>query len=122
MMMKPSQETLRAAAWIALAAWMLSPSASAQAADSDLPVRQVVLYKHGVAYFERQGTAPAGAEIRLDFRDGDMNDVLKSLTVSDLNGGKISGTRYDSNESLEEGPHNPRDDRQRARHSRRARE
>src|ERR1700733_11329183 len=102
MMMRPSQKNPRAAAWIALAAWMLSPSTSAQAADSDLPVRQVVLYKHGVAYFERQGTAPAGAEIRLDFRDGDMNDVLKSLTVSDLNGGKISGIRYDSNESLEE--------------------
>jgi hypothetical protein len=102
MMMKPSQKHLRAAAWIALAVGMLSPSSGAQAADSDLPVRQVVLYKHGVAYFERQGTAPAGAEIRLDFRDGDMNDVLKSLTVSDLNGGKISGIRYDSNESLEE--------------------
>src|SRR5580658_3331962 len=102
MMMQPSQKHLRAAAWIALAVGMLSPSSGAQAADSDLPVRQVVLYKHGVAYFERQGTAPAGAEIRLDFRDGDMNDVLKSLTVSDLNGGKISGIRYDSNESLEE--------------------
>ena len=68
--MKPSQKHLRAATWITLAAWMPSLSLGAQAADSDLPVRQVVLYKHGVAYFERQGTAPAGAEIRLDFRDG----------------------------------------------------
>lgn len=98
--MKPSQRRLWIATWVTLAASMFCTIA--RAADSDLPVRQVVLYKHGVAYFERQGTAAAGAEIRLDFRDGDMNDVLKSLTVSDLNGGKISGIRYDSNESLEE--------------------
>ncbi len=69
---------------------------------ADLPVREVVLYKHGVGFFERQGTIPAGEEGRLDFRDSEMNDLLKSLTVSDASGSKVSGIRYDSNESLDE--------------------
>jgi hypothetical protein len=69
---------------------------------ADLPVRQVTLYKHGVAYYEREGSIPAGGEARLDFRAGDMNDVLKSLTVTDRSGNRITGIRYDSNESLDE--------------------
>ncbi len=69
---------------------------------ADLPVRQVTLYKHGVAYFEREGTVQAGGEARLDFRAGDMNDVLKSLTVTDRSGNRITGIRYDSNESLDQ--------------------
>ena len=30
-----------------------------------------------------------------------MNDVLKSLTIEDRNGGKVTGLRYDSSEPLE---------------------
>jgi hypothetical protein len=69
---------------------------------ADLPVKQVTLYKHGIGYFERAGSVPAGEEVRLDFKNNDMNDVLKSLIVSDANGGKISGIRYDSNATLEQ--------------------
>ena len=70
--------------------------------SADLPVKQVTLYKHGIGYFERAGTVPAGEEVRLDFKNTDMNDVLKSLIVFDFNGGKISGIRYDSNATLEQ--------------------
>ncbi len=70
--------------------------------SADLPVKQVTLYKHGIGYFERAGTVPAGEEVRLDFKNTDMNDVLKSLIVFDANGGKISGIRYDSNATLEQ--------------------
>jgi hypothetical protein len=66
-----------------------------------VPVKQVILYKHGIAYFEREGTLAPGEEARLDFNTTDMNDVLKSLTVSDETGGRITGIRYDSNESLD---------------------
>jgi hypothetical protein len=69
---------------------------------ADLPVKQVTLYKHGIGYFERAGSVPSGEEVRLDFKNNDMNDVLKSLIVSDANGGKISGIRYDSNATLEQ--------------------
>ena len=73
-------------------------AAVAQAAD--LPVKQVVLYKHGVGFFERSGTLGPGESARLDFNASDMNDVLKSLTLTDSGGGKIAGLRYDSMDPL----------------------
>jgi hypothetical protein len=68
---------------------------------ADLPIREVTLYKHGVASFERSGELKAGETVKLDFKPADMNDVLKSLTITDRNGGKINGVRYDSSEPLE---------------------
>jgi len=70
----------------------------AQAAD--LPVKQVILYKHGIGFFERSGTLGPGESARLDFNASDMNDVLKSLTLEERGGGKISGLRYDSMDPL----------------------
>src|ERR1700743_3323087 len=69
---------------------------------ADIPVKQVTLYKHGVGFFEREGSIPAGEEVRLDFKNTDMNDVLKSLTVSDAAGSRVTGIRYDSNATLEQ--------------------
>ncbi|MCU1327509.1 MAG: hypothetical protein JWN34_2879 [Bryobacterales bacterium] len=68
---------------------------------AELPVRTVVLYKHGVGYFERAGTLGPGESGRLDFNAAEMNDVLKSLTITD-NGGKVTGIRYDSNIPLQQ--------------------
>src|SRR6266849_2144324 len=68
---------------------------------ADLPVTQVTLYKHGVAHFERSGELKPGDTVRLDFKPDEMNDVLKSLTVTDRNGGKVNGVRYDSSDPLE---------------------
>ena len=73
---------------------------AAVAQTADLPVKQVVLYKHGVGFFERSGTLGPGESARLDFNASDMNDVLKSLTLTDSGGGKISGLRYDSMDPL----------------------
>jgi len=69
---------------------------------ADLPIREVILYKHGVGFFERAGKLEAGDTARIDFKSDDMNDVLKSLTITDRSGGKISGVRYDASEPLEE--------------------
>ena len=67
---------------------------------AELPVKQVVLYKHGVGFFERSGRLGSGEAARLDFNASEMNDVLKSLTISEKGGGKISGLRYDSMDPL----------------------
>jgi hypothetical protein len=67
---------------------------------ADLPVKQVVLYKHGVGFFERSGKLAPGESARLDFDASEMNDVLKSLTIEERGGGKISGLRYDSMDPL----------------------
>ena len=72
----------------------------AVALPADLPVKQVVLYKHGVGFFERSGRLGAGESARLDFNASEMNDVLKSLTIGASGGGKISGLRYDSMDPL----------------------
>jgi hypothetical protein len=55
-----------------------------------------VLYKNGVGYFEHTGRVHGSQELRIDFTSSQLNDVLKSLTVLDLNGGKISGVGYNS--------------------------
>lgn len=68
---------------------------------ADLPVREVILYKHGVGYFQRSGELKPGETARLEFKADDMDDVLKSLTITDRAGGKIDGIRYDASEPLE---------------------
>src|ERR1700690_2225978 len=70
------------------------------ALSAELPVKQVVLYKHGVGFFERSGKLGPGESARLDFNASEMNDVLKSLTIEEKGGGKISGLRYDSMDPL----------------------
>lgn len=70
-------------------------------AAADLPIRQVILYKSGIGYFERSGPLAAGESARLDFKAADMNDVLKSLTIGDRTGAKVTGLRYDSSEPLD---------------------
>ena len=69
---------------------------------ADIPIREVILYKSGVGYFERGGTLLPGESARLDFKASDMNDVLKSLTISSQNGSKITGLRYDSSQPLDQ--------------------
>jgi len=74
----------------------------ATAMAADIPIREVILYKSGVGYFERGGALRPGESARLDFKATDMNDVLKSLTVDDRNGGQVTGLRYDSSEPLDQ--------------------
>ena len=83
--------------WRIWPALCLLPALSA----ADLPITEVTLYKHGVAHLERAGELKPGETGRLDFKPYDMNDVLKSLTVTDGNGGKVNGVRYDSSDPLE---------------------
>jgi hypothetical protein len=83
------------------AALLVAVSLLSAAVAADLPVREVILYKHGVGYFERSGELTAGETARLDFKAEDMNDVLKSLTLTDRGGGKIGSVRYDASEPLE---------------------
>src|SRR6202162_3979472 len=74
----------------------------ATALAADIPIREVILYKSGVGYFERAGALSPGESARLDFKATAMNDALKSLTLQDRNGGKVTGLRYDSREPLDQ--------------------
>jgi len=70
--------------------------------SASLPVKKVVLYMNGVGYFEHTGRVHGNQELGIEFTTAQLNDVLKSLTVVDLNGGKISGVRYNSVAPLSE--------------------
>jgi hypothetical protein len=66
-----------------------------------LPVKRVVLFKNGVGYFEHVGTVRNSESVTVSFTSGQLNDVLKSLTVLDLNGGRISGVAYGSSAPID---------------------
>src|SRR5271154_3532376 len=65
-----------------------------------LPVRRVVLYKNGVGYFEHLGRVRGNQDVHIDFTSAQLNDVLESLTVLDLAGGRITGVDYNSEAPL----------------------
>ena len=67
-----------------------------------LPVTRVVLYKHGVGYFEREGGVEGDAALALSFKQDEVSDVLKSLIVLDLDGGHVAAVSYDSTKPLAE--------------------
>src|SRR6516225_5823120 len=62
-----------------------------------LPVSRVVLFSAGVGYFQREGDA----RVDLSFPAGDVNDLIKSLTLQDLGGGFVSAVSYDSHDPVE---------------------
>src|SRR5262245_10126554 len=66
-----------------------------------LPVRRVVLYKSGVGYFEHLGRVRDNQTVTIDFTSGQLDDVLKSLTTLDLNGGRVLGISYNSEAELD---------------------
>jgi hypothetical protein len=58
-----------------------------------LPVREMVLYKHGVGFFVRAGQVN-GESVALTFKQEEINDILKSLAVFDQSGGQVLGIHY----------------------------
>jgi hypothetical protein len=69
---------------------------------TSLPIRRVVLYKHGVGYFERETQVVGDQSLALSFKQREVSDVLKSLTVLDLHGGVVSTVSYDSTTPIEQ--------------------
>jgi hypothetical protein len=81
-----------------------TPAAKAPEAATvhQLPVRQVVLYKNGIGYFEHLGSVTNNQRVAIDFTSAQLNDVLQSLTILDENGGRIGGVNYNSTTPLAE--------------------
>jgi hypothetical protein len=73
-------------ALLALAAPAFTTTAFAQAPPSPLPIRQVTVFTSGVSYIERDGSVTGDATVPLTFRTAQINDLLKSLTLSDTHG------------------------------------
>jgi hypothetical protein len=77
------------------------PAAPAQDTGK-LPVRRVVLYKSGVGYFEHVGRVRGDQVVSIDLTSGQLDDVLKSLTTTDLGDGKVTGITFNSMAPLEQ--------------------
>src|SRR3954468_14461092 len=71
------------------------------AKSGQLPIAQVVLYSSGVGYFQRAGTVEGDARVDLTFPAQDVDDLLKSLVVRDLDGGAVAAVSYDASAPLE---------------------
>ncbi len=80
----------------ALARRQRREAAAARPAGHSLPLRRVILYSNGVAYFERRGTVTGNAEIALPFKQSQVDDVLKSMVVLDLGSGRVGSVSYNS--------------------------
>lgn len=76
------------------------PASTQDAAGPSLKVRKIVVYKHGVGYFEREGTVTGNQRVTLGFKSAQMKDLLKSLYAVDLGGGKIATIQYDTRDPL----------------------
>ncbi|MDY6914136.1 MAG: hypothetical protein SVT52_06760, partial [Planctomycetota bacterium] len=86
-------------ALIAMAAVLLAVSAPGVAQQVDLPVTRIVLFSSGVGYFEHNGTVEGNAAVKLMFKTGQINDVLKSMVVMDTSG-KVTGVNYAASDPL----------------------
>jgi hypothetical protein len=69
-------------------------------AGQPLKIRKIVVYKHGVGYFEREGKVNGNQQVALTFKTAQMKDLLKSLFAVDLNGGQIATIQYDTKDPL----------------------
>jgi hypothetical protein len=61
---------------------------------AELPITDVVLFTSGVGYVQRSGTVTDTATVELTFMTEQINDLLKSLVVLDLNGGTAGSVSY----------------------------
>jgi hypothetical protein len=74
--------------------------ASGAPAEVRLPVKRVVLYKSGIGYFEHLGRVRGNQDVTIEFTSSQLDDVLKSLTALDLDGGRVASVSYNSDAGL----------------------
>ncbi|AIW89158.1 hypothetical protein JO41_04485 [Treponema sp. OMZ 838] len=65
----------------------------------DIPLKKVTLYSSGVAHYMHEGTVSGSGNIELLFSPAQINDVLKSLVVTDP-GAKNLAVNYQSEDTL----------------------
>lgn len=78
-----------------------APVANQQVKEQSLPVKSVTLFSSGVGYFEHFGQVKGDGKTELNFKTVQINDILKSLVLQDLDGGKVSTVQYPSQDPVE---------------------
>lgn len=77
---------------------------SAQVATDDLPLRRVVVYRNGVAYFERAGTVE-GERVEFRLRQENVGDFLATLAIMERGGSTVRAASFPV--EIEEEPPSP---------------
>jgi hypothetical protein len=91
----------RVVATILVAATLAAASSQPLEPDgAQLPVTRVVIFSTGVAYVEHGGVVDGDATVDLRVPPGAMDDLLQSLVVADLGGGRVDGVRYGTRDPL----------------------
>ncbi len=75
-------------------------AAAEKVAAGGVPLKTVIMFNSGVGYFEHQGDVEGNAKVELKFNADDINDLLKSMVLQDLGGGKISTVTYGSRDPI----------------------
>jgi hypothetical protein len=66
----------------------------------NLPLKRVVLFSSGVGFFENAGKVQNDAKVEMKFKVDQVNDLLKSMVVEDLDGGQVSTVNYGSKDPI----------------------
>lgn len=107
-----AHKSLRFAVMLLLASSFVAPMGaradntnddSSDAPAQGLPLKTVALFSSGVGYFGRQGQISGERDIELYFQRDDLNDVLKSLVVTDSSG-ELRPANYSLDELLSRRP------------------
>lgn len=61
---------------------------------ADLPITDIALFSSGVGYFQRSGLVQGNSSIQLSFKPEQINDLLKSMVLLDLDGGTVGAITY----------------------------
>lgn len=87
---------------LTLAATGVAAASASLASDNvDLRISRVAVFSSGVAYFEHDAAVTENATAELSFRTDQINDILKSLIVQDLDGGSVGVVSYASRDPIE---------------------
>ena len=62
-------------------------------ASGQLPVQRVVVYRNGVAYFERQGHVE-DSEVRFKMKETEVGDFLATLAVMERGGSSVRAAAF----------------------------
>src|SRR5260370_37158539 len=71
---------------------------AAEERPAQLPLKKVVLFNSGLGFFRHEGDIEGDKLVELKFNIDDINDLLKSMVLEDLGGGRISTVTYGSRE------------------------
>jgi hypothetical protein len=68
--------------------------------EVNLPLKRVVLFSSGVGFFEHSGKVAGDAQVEMRFKADQVNDLLKSMVVEDLDGGRVAAVNYASKDPI----------------------